>query len=115
MSPDNGKGEWAEGTPELEKGKQLYKANCVKCHGDHGQGSQEKFYPRIQGQHYEYMLSQFQWIREGKRRNGNPDMTKQIEGFSKKEMQMVINYVSRIPIDKGDLASSVDWKNPDFH
>ena len=114
MNPDNGKGEWAEGTPEFKQGAKLYKDNCVKCHGEKGEGSNTKFYPRIQGQHYKYMLRQFEWIRDGKRRNANPDMVKQIKSFSDKDMQMVINYVSRIPVPKKDLAPSKDWKNPDF-
>ncbi len=114
MNPDNGKGEWPEGTPEFEQGKKLFHDNCVKCHGEHGEGKAAKFYPRIQGQHYKYMLRQFEWIRDGKRRNANPDMVKQIKNFSDKEMKMVINYVSRIPVPKKDLAPSADWLNPDF-
>ncbi len=114
MNPDNGKGPWAEGTSEYELGKQLYKENCVECHGERGEGSYDKFYPRIEGQHYKYMLRQFEWIRDGKRRNANPDMVKQINGFSDKDMQMVINYTSRIPVPKEDLAPSKDWRNPDF-
>jgi len=114
MNPENGKGEWAEGTPEFAQGAKLYKDNCVTCHGDHGQGIAEKFYPRIEGQHYNYMLRQFEWIRDGKRRNANPDMIKQIKGFSDKDMQMVINWVSRTPVPKEDLAPSADWLNPDF-
>jgi len=39
---------------------------------------------------------------------------KQIKGFTDKDMQMVINYVSRIPVPKEDLAPSADWLNPDF-
>jgi len=114
MNPENGKGEWAEGTPEFEQGKQLYADNCVKCHGEQGEGKAEKFYPRIQGQHYAYMLRQFEWIRDGKRRNANPDMVDQIKRFSDKDMAMVINYTSRIPVPKEDLAPSKDWVNPDF-
>jgi len=114
MNPDNGKGEWTEGTPEFAQGEKLYKDNCVKCHGDNGEGIADKFYPRIQGQHYAYMLRQFEWIRDGKRRNANPDMVKQINEFTDKDMQMVINWVSRTPVPKKDLASSPDWKNPDF-
>lgn len=114
MNPENGQGEWAEGTPEYELGKKLYADNCVQCHGDFGEGNQEKYYPLIQGQHYKYMLRQFEWIRDGKRRNANPDMVKQIAGFSDQDMKAVINYVSRIPVPKEKLAPSKDWLNPDF-
>ncbi len=114
MNPDNGKGEWVEGMVEFEQGKKLYADNCTQCHADDGYGIADKFYPRIQGQHYKYMLRQFEWIRDGKRRNANPDMVKQIKGFTDKDMQMVINYVSRIPVPKKDMAPSKDWLNPDF-
>jgi len=114
MNPENGKGEWPKGTPEYAQGEKLYKDNGVKCHGDNGEGIPDKFYPRIEGQHYKYMLRQFEWIRDGKRRNANPDMVKQIKAFSDKDMQMVINWVSRTPVPKKDLAPSADWINPDF-
>ncbi len=114
MNPENGKGEWAEGTPEFAQGKKLFDDNCVRCHGDTGLGIPDKFYPRINGQHYKYMLRQFEWIRDGKRRNANPEMVEQIKNFSDKDMAMVINYVSRIPVPKKDLAESADWRNPDF-
>ncbi len=114
MNPDNGKGEWAAGTDEFEAGKKLYAENCVQCHAENGEGIAEKYYPLIQGQHYEYMLRQFEWIRDGKRRNANPDMVEQIKRFSDDDMKMVINYVSRIPIPAEKLAKSADWKNPDF-
>lgn len=114
MNPDNGKGEWAEGTPEFAHGKDLYEKNCVECHGPAGLGNAEKFYPLITGQHYEYMVRQFEWIRDGKRRNANPDMVKQIENFSDYDMQAVVNYVSRIPVPKDMVAPSVDYQNPDY-
>ena len=114
MNPENGKGGWKKGTPEFEQGAKLFADNCTKCHGEKGRGKADKFYPRIQGQHYNYMLRQFEWIRDGKRRNANPDMVKQIKGFSDEDMQMVINYVSRIPVPKEELAPSKDWLNPDY-
>ena len=114
MNPDNGKGPWKPGTPEWKEGEKLFKDNCVKCHGDQGQGDAEKFYPQIRGQHYKYMLRQFQWIRDGKRRNANPDMVKQIKNFSDDQEKKVINYVSWIPVPKELLAPSKDWTNPDY-
>ena len=110
MNPENGVGPG----DNLEHGKKLFEDNCVKCHGDRGQGDEEKFYPRLEGQHYKYMLRQFEWIRDGKRRNANPDMVKQIEGFSDKDMAAVIDYTARLKPPKEDLAPSKDWLNPDF-
>jgi cytochrome c553 len=92
MNPNNGVGSG----DDLEYGKQLYKENCVKCHCENGQGSAKNFYPRIQAQHYKYMLRQFEWIRDGKRRNANPDMVKQIQEFTDRDMKAVIDYASRL-------------------
>ncbi len=109
MNPEPGVG---PGT-DLELGAKLYKDNCVRCHGDNGQGIPEKYYPRIQGQHYNYLVRQFEWIRDGKRRNANPDMVKQIQGFSDKDMSAVMDFVSRQKPPAEDLGEP-GWENPDF-
>lgn len=114
MNPEPGVGPWPEGTPEYEKGKELYDKNCPQCHGKNGEGSDEKYYPLIQGQHYKYLVRQFEWIRDGKRRNANPDMVKQIASFSDADMQHVMNYVARMKPPKEKVAPSADWINPDF-
>jgi len=114
MNPEWGKGPFGPDTPEFALGEKLYKDNCVKCHGETGMGDVEKFYPRINGQHYNYMQRQFEWIRDGKRRNANPEMVEQIKGFSDTDMTAVISYVSWQPVPKEQLAESADWQNPDF-
>lgn len=110
MMPNNGIG---PGTM-VDLGEKLYKANCVRCHGENGEGDLEKFYPRIHGQHYSYLLRQFEWIRNGKRRNANLDMAKRIENFSQHDMEAVVDYVSRLRPDKARTAPR-GWQNPGFN
>ncbi len=109
MNPEPGKG---PGT-DLQLGEKLYKENCVRCHGEKGEGNAEKYYPRIEAQHYEYLLRQYQWIKEGRRRNANPDMVEQIKNFTERDTKAVLDYVSRIPAPP-DLVGPPGWKNPDF-
>lgn len=113
MSPVNGKGPWVD-EERLKQGEMLYEANCRMCHREEGQGSYEMYYPRLQGQHYVYLLRQSEWIRDGKRRNANLSMVRKIAKFSNEDLQLVLNYVSRIPVPQEDLAPSMEWKNPDF-
>ena len=52
--------------------------------------------PRIQSQHFAYLVRQFEWIRDGKRRNAHPEMRAQIQGYSTQEAHAVLDHVSRL-------------------
>jgi cytochrome c553 len=79
---DHGKYEGKDAAQQITTGRDLYEKECKDCHGVNGEGSKEKFYPVIAGQHYKYLLRQMTDIRDGKRRNANPDMVKIIKKYS---------------------------------
>ena len=109
MTLENGKGPGHD----LELGKQLYQDNCTECHGDNGEGNREDHIPAIYGQHYRYLVRQFEWIKSGRRRNADAKMVKQIRGFRHQDVLAVMDYVSRLQPPAEKLAKE-GWLNPDF-
>jgi cytochrome c553 len=89
--PNNGRGPGVG----LERAKMLYDDHCAKCHGDHGEGDADEFYPRVAGQHYRYLLREALAIRDGERRNANPKMVKVIKDYSDEDLTSVCDYMSR--------------------
>ena len=82
----------ADAAQQLAQGKDLYEKECKTCHGANGQGDKEKFYPVIAGQHYKYLLRQMTEIRDGKRRNANPDMVKIIKKYDDQQLVAISAY-----------------------
>ena len=87
MSPRNGVGRGND----LALGEQLYKDNCTECHGELGEGDAEEHIPLIYGQHYRYLLRQFEWIKMERRRNADKKMVKQIHNFSHRDIRAVLD------------------------
>jgi cytochrome c553 len=109
MSVENGYGPGIG----LKLGERLYAEKCASCHGADGEGSNDGLVPRIQAQHYRYLKRQFEWIRDGKRRNGNAEMAALAKELDERELQAVLDYSSRLKPPE-ELRAPEDWKNPDF-
>ena len=93
---DHGKYEGADAAVQIAKGKELYEKQCLECHGKTGEGLKDKFYPVIAGQHYKYLLRQMTEIRDGHRRNANPDMVKVIKPYTNDQLVAISAYQSSL-------------------
>ena len=93
VPPDQGQG---TGT-DLARGGKLYEKDCASCHGMHGEGNTDKFYPRVSGQHYRYVQREVRMIRDGARRNSNPDMVEAIRNYNDSDIEAVSDFMSRLP------------------
>lgn len=92
VTPDQGTGPGKD----LARGRALYERDCTNCHGAQGLGDAREFYPRLAGQHYQYLLHEARAIRDGERRNANPRMIKAVKGYSDADLEAVNDYVSRL-------------------
>jgi len=91
---DNGKGDGRL----LELGQHLYERDCAECHGKHGEGDGKRFYPRLAGQHYAYLLRESKESRDMGRRNSNPDMVRLIRHYTDNDLAAVSDFMSRTKV-----------------
>jgi cytochrome c553 len=109
ISVENGKGPGRE----LELGQRIYGENCARCHGATGEGNADESVPRIQAQHYNYLLREFRSIQEGRRKNANAEMVKRIHDVTEPQSLAVLDYVSRLEPPE-EMQAPPGWRNPDF-
>jgi cytochrome c553 len=93
---EHGKYEGKDAAAMIAQGKDLYEKQCKECHKANGEGDKEKFYPVIAGQHYKYLLRQMTEIRDGHRRNANPDMVKVIKPYTNEQLVAISAYQSSL-------------------
>lgn len=93
---EHGKYEGPDAAAQIAKGKEMYEKQCLECHGKNGEGEKAKFYPVIAGQHYKYLLRQMTEIRDGHRRNANPDMVKVIKPYTNEQLVAISAYQSSL-------------------
>lgn len=109
MTANNGQGN----KHYLEQGKEIFLRDCADCHGNKGEGNSKKHVPMIQGQHYQYLLRQYRWIRDGRRRNADKNMVEQIQGYSLRDEKAVLAYTASLKPPEEKLAKP-GWQNQDF-
>jgi cytochrome c553 len=84
----------------LERGRKLYRAQCVACHGPAGAGSNVRVIPQLAGQDYEYLLRQLHDALEGRR----PTLSghaRLLEPLDASELEGLADYLSRLTPGKG--------------
>ncbi|CAH6804698.1 Cytochrome c4 [Vibrio chagasii] len=89
-------------TPEnvVDDGKVLYTAGnaergltaCIACHGPRGNGTELSGFPKISGQHAEYIKAQLEKFRDGSRNN---DMNAMMRDVAKKLTDAEIDTLSK--------------------
>jgi len=113
MNPAHSQGPWQKGTEEYQQGEKTYKQFCASCHGDNGQGDNELVYPKLQGQHFQYMSQQLARIKNGVR-SVHPAMQAVVQGLDPERLDKAANFASYFIVPKEDMAASRTWRNPDF-
>jgi cytochrome c553 len=91
-------GNIAQGPPELvQRGQAVYASDCAGCHGEHGEGRAELFYPMLASQHYNYLLRELDLILTGQRGNSNPAMLPILSNLSTDDKRAVAAYLAQLP------------------
>ncbi|HXW10167.1 MAG TPA: c-type cytochrome [Steroidobacteraceae bacterium] len=91
-------GNIAKGPPELvPRGQALYASDCSGCHGEHGEGRGELFFPMLASQHYGYLLRELDLILTGERGNSNPAMPPLLKDYSADDKRALAAYLAQLP------------------
>ena len=98
---------------DLATGEALYEKHCADCHGAAGQGDEAEHTPAIAGQHFAYLMRQFDAIRDGTRKNADSKMTDEIKDLTAEQQAAMLDYTARLRPAAAKLAEP-GWLNPDF-
>jgi len=90
IAPDGGG--LPDGSGSVAEGRTVYAARCASCHGPSGAGIPAQ-YPRLSGQHADYVEAQLVAFRGGVRRN-NPAMAAIAAKLGDREIKAVADYVA---------------------
>jgi cytochrome c553 len=85
-------------TPEMKKAHEIYHnvGQCVRCHGENGQGVPEEGGPLIAGQHDWYVIDQLRQMKTGSR--NNEKMKEFIQNLSDQDFQVLATYIEKLRV-----------------
>jgi cytochrome c553 len=89
-SPDMGR------PKEKKQVAETYTKQCAACHGKEGEGNNAKGYPRLAGQHREYLLDQLQEAAKDRRRHFPPTHIRLMQGINRPDLVDIADYLSHI-------------------
>ena len=96
-----------------DEGEKHYQEMCANCHGKNGEGDPEDHGPTLYSQHFSYLKRQFDWIRNGRRRNADLKMSRQIRDMSARKEVDILSYSAQL-LPPPEKIASPGWTNPDF-
>ena len=80
---------------DLAAGEKIAVERCAACHGKDGNTPIDPSYPRLSGQHQDYLLHTLRDYKEEKRKN--PIMGAQAKLLSRTDMENLAAYYSQLP------------------
>lgn len=80
---------------DLAAGEKLANERCAACHGKDGNTPIDPSYPRLSGQHADYLVHSLRAYKQGERKN--PIMAAQAKPLSRDDMINLSAYYSRLP------------------
>jgi cytochrome c553 len=87
--PETGEGK------SLQRGAQIYAAQCATCHGNEAQGMAAGWVPALRGQHYAYLVKQMRQAAVGHRYSVDIEVIERLEGLMLPDVMSVADYLSR--------------------
>jgi cytochrome c553 len=89
-----------EREPSAQVAELLKKANCVSCHGDNFSKPIDGSYPKLAGQHADYLyvaLKAYQTDKNPQVGRGNPIMAGMAKQYSHDELKLLAKYIGSLP------------------
>ena len=78
----------------------LKKGNCISCHGDNFSKPIDPSYPKLAGQHGDYLfyaLKAYQTDKNPQVGRAQPVMSGMVAGFNHRELKMLADYIGSLP------------------